>query len=148
MANPGGNVNTVHDPITAHAIDSGGDEGFGLVEILVSMMLLAILAVALVPILIQGLQQAASNATLATATQLANNELERARSWKTCSALDPGSLTITDAREVDLSLTTTVGSCAPIPENPVSVPVHVTVTRLDTGVVVTSTTTYLFIAEP
>ena len=124
-----------------------GEEGVGLIEILISIMLLAILATALVPVLVNGLRQASSNATLATATQLANNELERARSWKTCSALTPSSVNITDAREVVLSMTTTVGSCSPTPENPVSVPVTVTVTRQDTGVVVTSTTTYIFIAE-
>ena len=56
-------------------------------------------------------------------------------------------MSITDAREVVLSMSTTVGSCSPTPENPVSVPVTVTVTRQDTGVVVTSTTTYIFIAE-
>ena len=125
-----------------------GEEGVGLIEILISIMLLAILATALVPVLVNGLRQASSNATLATATQLANNELERARSWKTCSALTPGSVSITDARAVVLTLSTTVGSCSPSPENPVSVPVTVTVTRQDTGVVVTATTTYIFIAEP
>ena len=134
-------------PVFAPEHESG-EEGVGLIEILISIMLLAILATALVPILVNGLRQASSNATLATATQLANNELERARSWKTCSALTPGSVNITDAREVVLAMSTTVGSCSPTPENPVSVPVTVTVTRQDTGVVVTSTTTYIFIAEP
>lgn len=123
-----------------------GEDGVGLIEVVISLMLLAILALALVPVLVNGLKQASSNATLATATQLANNELERARSWKTCSALIASSTTITDARGVNLALVTTVGSCSPSPENPVSVPVTVKVTRMDTGVVVTSTTTYIFIA--
>lgn len=123
------------------------DDGIGLVEIIVSMILLAVLATALVPVLLLGLRQASSSATLATATQLANDELERARSWTSCSELDPGSTSITDARAVVLTVSTTVGSCSPTPENPVSVPVTVVVTRMDTGVVVTSTTTYLFVAE-
>lgn len=144
-------MNAIHRRFATRSsasVPSRGDEGIGLIEIVISMMLLAILATALIPVLVNGLKQASSNATLATATQLANDELERARSWKTCSALDPGTLNITDAREVDLAMTMTVGACSPTPENPVSVPVHVTVTRMDTGVVVTSTTTYLFIAEP
>ncbi len=125
----------------------GAEDGVGIIEIVIALLLLAILAVSLVPVLLNGLKQATSNATLATATQLANDELERARSWVKCSELDPASLTVTDARGVQLTLTSTVGSCSPSPENPVSVPVQVTVTRLDTGVVVTSTTTYLFITE-
>ncbi|GAA1207279.1 hypothetical protein [Rhodoglobus aureus] len=123
------------------------DDGIGLIEIVVSMLLLAILATALVPVLLSGLKQASSSATLATATQLANDELERARSWTRCSDLDPGNTSITDARAVELTMSTTVGSCSPSPENPVSVPVKVVVTRMDTNVVVTSTTTYIFIAE-
>ena len=124
------------------------EDGIGLIEIVVAMLLLAILATALVPVLLSGLKQASSSATLATATQLANDELERARSWTRCSDLDPGNYSITDARAVELTLSTTVGSCSPSPENPVSVPVTVVVTRMDTNVVVTSTTTHIFIAEP
>lgn len=123
------------------------DDGIGLIEIVISMLLLAILATALVPVLVQGLRQASSSATLATATQLANDELERARSWTSCSDLDPGDYSTTDARDVELTLSTTVGSCSPSPENPVSILVKVVVTRMDTNVVVTSTTTYIFIAE-
>jgi type II secretory pathway pseudopilin PulG len=123
------------------------EAGIGLIEIVISMMLLALLATALVPVLVSGLKQASSSATLASATQLANDELERARSWTTCSDLDPGDISITDSREVVLEMSTTVGSCSPSPENPVSVPVSVVVTRLDTNVVITSTTTYIFITE-
>lgn len=133
-------------PSIAHRLRSS-EEGVGLIEIVISMLLLAILATALVPVLVQGLRQASSSATLATATQLANDELERARSWTSCSDLDPGDYSTTDARDVELTLSTTVGSCSPSPENPVSILVKVVVTRMDTNVVVTSTTTYIFIAE-
>lgn len=124
------------------------EEGFGLIEIIVSIMLLLILAVSVMPILVQGLRQAASNSTLATATQLANDEIERLRTWKTCSEMAPASVNTTDARGVDLTIDTTVGACSVSPQNPTKVPVTVTVTRVDTGVVITSTTTYLFISEP
>jgi type II secretory pathway pseudopilin PulG len=126
------------------------EQGIGLIEIIISMLLLALLATALVPVLVSGLKQASSSATLATATQLANDELERARSWTRCSDLDPGDYSVTDARAVELMLSTTVGDCLslfPSSEDPVSVPVTVVVTRLDTNVVVTSTTTNIFIAE-
>jgi prepilin-type N-terminal cleavage/methylation domain len=129
-------------------ISRGHEEGFGLIEILISMMLLAILAVALIPILVQGLKQSASNATLASATQLANEKIEQARAWKTCGEAVASNSTVTDTRGVSLTITTTVGACAPSAENPVSVPVTVVVTRGDTGGVVTTTKTLAFIAGP
>ncbi|GAA3731551.1 hypothetical protein GCM10022239_05190 [Leifsonia bigeumensis] len=124
------------------------DGGFGLIEILISIMLLGILAVSLLPILVQGLRLAASNATLGTATLLANDELEHVRTWTSCSEVAPATVATTDSRGVDLTIDTAVGSCTVSAENPASVSVTVTVTRNDTGVVVTSTTTYLFISEP
>lgn len=124
------------------------DEGFGLIEIVISMMLLAILATALVPVLVQGLQQAVSNATLASATQLANEKIEQARSWKTCADAVGSNTSVTESHGVVLTVATTVGACAPSAENPVSVPVTVVVTRGDTGVIVTTTKTLVFIAVP
>lgn len=65
----------------------GPDAGFGLVEIVVSMFILALIAIAFLPLLIQGVQVTANNRSLATATQLVHDQLERARSLDTCSAL-------------------------------------------------------------
>ena len=143
-------MNTLRKRRTASSVAQDltkSESGIGLIEIIISMLLLAMLATALVPVLVQGLKQASSSATLATATQLANDQLERARGWKRCSELAPGTSNTTDARGVVLAVVVTVGSCSPSAENPVSVPVTVQVTRQDTGVVVTSTTTYIFIAE-
>jgi type II secretory pathway pseudopilin PulG len=56
------------------------EAGFGLVEIVVSMFLLALLAISFLPLLITSLKVTVSNATLATATQLVNQDLEVARS--------------------------------------------------------------------
>jgi type II secretory pathway pseudopilin PulG len=65
-----------------------GEAGFGLIEIVVSMFLLAIVALALIPVLISGMKGAASNADIAAATQLANGDIQRARSLgSVCSAL-------------------------------------------------------------
>lgn len=68
-------------PLTIH------DEGFGLVEIVVSMFILAIIAIAFLPLLIQGIKVAADNRTLATATQLIHDQIEQARAIGTCDAL-------------------------------------------------------------
>lgn len=63
------------------------DDGFGLVEIVVSMFILALIAIAFLPLLIQGVQVAAQNRTLATATQLIHDQIEQARAIGTCDAL-------------------------------------------------------------
>lgn len=63
------------------------DEGFGLVEIVVSMLILAVIAIAFLPLLIQGVQVARQNQTIATATQLIHDQIEQARAIGTCDAL-------------------------------------------------------------
>lgn len=55
------------------------DAGFGMIEIVVSMFMLALLAMSFLPVLYNGLTAAASNARLATATQLVNQSIELAR---------------------------------------------------------------------
>ena len=132
---------------------SRDDRGFGLIEIVISMFLLGLLAAAFLPLLVQGLKQSAANATLATATQLANDQIELVRSATKCSELGlPTTVTTTtivDPRKVTLSIVRTVGSsCAPIAEDPVKVPVSVTVTRTDTGDVLATAHTFVFVSEP
>ena len=128
------------------------ENGFGVIEIVISMFLLALLAAAFLPLLIQGLKQSAANATFVTATQLANDQIELVRSATKCSELGlpttTTTTTVVDPRNVTLSVVRTVGSlCAPIAENPVNVPVDVTVKRTDTGVVLATAHTLVFISE-
>lgn len=128
--------------------DTDHEVGFSLIEIIISMFLLALLAMAFLPLLVQGLKQSASNATLATATQLVNGQIELSRSQTTCSTLVATSATVVDPRGVSLLVARTVGTCAPTAENPASVPVSVSVTRADTGVVVASASTRVFVVGP
>ena len=53
--------------------------GFGIVEVIVSMFLLSLMAMAFLPVLVQSLQLARVNASIATATQLLSADLDRAR---------------------------------------------------------------------
>lgn len=55
------------------------ERGFGVIEIVVSMFLLLIIAAAFLPLMIQGYKLSVLNATVATATQLANQQVERVR---------------------------------------------------------------------
>lgn len=65
------------------------DDGLGLLEIVISMFLIALLAIAFVPVLMAGLRSAESNSTTATASRLASQALEalRARDPQNCSQL-------------------------------------------------------------
>ncbi|MDH6238052.1 hypothetical protein [Cryobacterium sp. CG_9.6] len=132
---------------------SATDAGFGLIEIVVSMFLLALLAVAFLPFLVQGITKSSVNSTLAAATQLVNREMEGARAQTTCSALTATTYSVPDARGVTLQVRRTVGpidtvgaSCpASLTSYPVTVPVGVTVARTDTGAVVSSAKTLIFV---
>ncbi|WP_207454284.1 type II secretion system protein [Herbiconiux sp. SYSU D00978] len=53
-----------------------GDGGFGLIEIVVSIFLLGLLAIAYLPLLVQSLQASARNGVTSTASQLLNAELD------------------------------------------------------------------------
>lgn len=122
------------------------DLGFGLVEIMVSMMLLALLAVAILPTLVGSLKNSAMNATLATATGLVNQQLEDARSHvpSTCNSLAASDYTVTDTRGVVLKVARTVASCPP-GGYPRAISVTVAVTRVDTGAAVSSAGTLVFV---
>lgn len=72
----------------SNLLDSDSDEGFGLVEIVVSMLILGLLAISFLPLLIQGVKVTAQNRVLATATQVVNDEFEYARSLEVCDLLE------------------------------------------------------------
>jgi len=74
------------------AVDEVGTEsGFGLIEIVVSMFILALLSLSFLPLLITALKASVTNATLATGTQLINQQLELANqtttTTPTCAAV-------------------------------------------------------------
>ncbi|WP_157802341.1 hypothetical protein [Diaminobutyricimonas aerilata] len=54
---------------------------------MISMFLLALVAIAILPLLIQSLTTTRDNVSLATATQLVSSRLEGARTSTTCAAL-------------------------------------------------------------
>lgn len=119
------------------------DDGFGLVEIVISMLMLAVLALGLLPLLIQGVKQSAANATIATATQLVDRELDIASRVTTCALLSTGTTTTSDSRGNALTLVKTKGSCPTT--FPGTISYSVVVTRVDTGATVSSATTLIYV---
>jgi prepilin-type N-terminal cleavage/methylation domain-containing protein len=136
-------VKTVRDRLSR---SHNRDAGFGLVEIMVSMMLLALIAMAILPALVGSLRNASMNATLATATGLVNQQLEDARSRvpSKCSSLAATDYVVTDSRGVVLKVARTVAACPPA-GYPRAISVSVAVTRVGSGVAVSSAGTLVFV---
>ncbi|MGX5682078.1 type IV pilus modification PilV family protein [Schumannella luteola] len=121
------------------------DEGLGLIEIVVSMLLLAILAIAFVPLLVQGIKASARNTTLATATQLVAERMQLAQAaGPVCAnvAALGGVTTVTDPRGVELQVTTTTGLCDASTR---LLSVSAAVVRLDTVETITSASTLVYV---
>ena len=122
-----------------------GDDGLGLVEIVVAMFVLAVLSLALLPLLIFGMQASARNTTLAAAAQLANDRIHIAQALgPVCANVQvvAGDETLVDPRGVELVATTTVGAC---PGGVGTVSVSTSVVRTDTGDTVASADTLVFV---
>ena len=122
------------------------DSGFGLIEITVSMFMLAILAVLFLPLLVQGLKQSAANTTLATGTQLVNEKLRVAQATgPACASVSAlgGTTDFTDPRGVVIRVTTTVGTC---PTGRGTVSVTVTAIRTDTSASLATAATLVLVS--
>lgn len=124
------------------------DAGFGLVEIVISMFLLAILAVAFLPLLIDSLRASVRNATTATATQIVSEQLDAVSLLpRTCAALvafEGASVpTLTDERGTVYTAVRNTATC-PSSGYPTAIDVTVSVTA-DTqpNLLVQSTTTVI-----
>ncbi|GAA3623110.1 hypothetical protein GCM10022200_01660 [Microbacterium awajiense] len=61
--------------------------GFSLVELVVAMFLLGIIAVALLPVLWNGIRYSSEQSTVATATRQLNSLVDQARDGGTCDAV-------------------------------------------------------------
>jgi type II secretory pathway pseudopilin PulG len=140
------------DPITrASTRIVRDDEGLGLMEIVVAMFILALLALSLLPLLINGMQSSVRNTTIAAATQFANDRMSiaetvAAQSDDPCDDLAIFAADVepmTDARGVELVATSTIGPCPP---GTGTISVATAVTRADTpGEVLASASTNLLI---
>jgi len=134
--------------------NEGCDErGLGLVEILVSMFMLALISVALLPLLVQGLQVSVKNATVATASQLVGQQLDQVRALaKTCadvSAFDDAPLAnFTNERGDVFQPVRLVGACPASYPGLVRVDTWVTANGTAEKVAEASTLVYVETAAP
>jgi Tfp pilus assembly protein PilV len=118
------------------------DDGIGLVEVMVAMLILTILMLAMLSLIITALNTVAENQTRASATELATQRLEQARSaaltgdCTNVKAIVEAVTDTTDGRGVPLQVvgTTNCVQTAPDPhDEPVLARVTVTVTTTQPG---------------
>ncbi len=109
--------------------DTRSDEGFGLVEVVVSMLLFAVIAVAILPLALQASVLSAGNRDRASAQSFAAGQLADVRAAhpddaaNSCTALvDAAATGVPDAADTGLVADMTVDAC------PTSYPAAVTVT--------------------
>ncbi len=129
---------------------SVSEQGFSLVEIVVSMLVLAGLSLTLIPALTASVVQSANNAVLASATHILSGRMDTARAQATtCQALGAFASTsvpdVASVRGITIRVSQTLGSC------PTSYPGTVTFTvdvrRTDTAAVLATATTLLYVAS-
>lgn len=95
-------------------LTTADDRGFSIVEVIISMFLLAIVAVAILPALFQGIQYSSQQSAVATATRQLNSLVEQARQAPSCGALNSvaATLTFSDGGGKALTSSGVVGTCA------------------------------------
>ncbi len=117
--------------VTAKQESGSSESGIGLIEIIISMFLLALLATAFLPILVQGLNTSVRTTRIATASQLAGQQFDKLRELgSTCSEArafgDAVQPTTTDERGTVYQPNRFVAACPSTYPGVVSVRVWVT----------------------
>ena len=128
--------------------------GFGMIEIVVSMFLLGMLSISFIPLLINTSKGTGMNTTIATATQIVNQEIEGARAVRSPTATTPSCFDVTNFLQVTLApVTDPRGVTLHSQWDPASCPstypgvvrARITVTRVGYSDPVASATTLIFV---
>lgn len=108
---------------------SSEQQGMSLVEVVVAILLLAIIAVGLLPALWQGIIVSSQQSSIASATRLLNARIEEARTGKSCAAVlaadDARIPAPTDGRGNELTVSFVGGPPACTPSTTVSFTIQV-----------------------
>ena len=133
---------------------SGRDSGFGILEVVVSMFLLGLLSISFIPLLVNSIKNSGANTTIATATQIVNQQIEGARAVRSAGATAPSCSDITKFLQVTLAPVIDPRGVTLIPQwDPTSCPTgypgvvraRVTVTRSGNATPVASAVTLIFV---
>ena len=146
-------MKTSHSRLTSDKLLSS-ERGFGVIEIVVSMFLLGVMVISYIPLLVNSLKDTGMNTTIATATQIVNEQIEGARAVRSPTSTEPSCQDITaflqvtpapviDPRGVTLLSQWATTTCPPI--YPGVVRVRVSVTREGYVTPVASAITLIFV---
>ena len=89
------------------------EDGFSIVEVLIARFLLALVAVALLPALWQGIQYSTQQSAVATATRELNALVDQARESSSCAGLTAVAVSrpVNDGANREFTTSGTVGTC-------------------------------------
>lgn len=138
------------------SVSDSREDGFGLIEIVISMFLLGLLAISFLPLLVTSMKTTVRNSTIATATQLVSQQMEQARSaGDTCAALtaygnpSPALAAIPDARGNSFQPARTVETCPTLATAyPRTARVTVSVSVVGSTVPAQTATTLVYLRAP
>jgi len=91
--------------LTSEAVPSS-ESGFGVIEVVISLFLLSILSVSFIPVLVNSIKNTGTNTTIATATQIVNQEIEGVRAVRSPTSTTPSCYDITQFLQVTLASVT------------------------------------------
>lgn len=132
------------------------EEGFGIVEVVISMFLLSLLSVSFIPLLVNSIKSTGRNTTIATATQIVNQEIEGARAVRSPTSTMPSCLDITNFLNVTIASVTDPRGVTLLPKwdastCPTSYPgvvrARVSVTKAGSTNVVAQAVTLIYVAS-
>lgn len=78
------------------------ESGFGVIEVVVSIFLLGLLSVSFIPLLTNSWKATSMNTTIATATQIVNQQIEGARAVRSPTSTAPSCYDVTQFLQVTL----------------------------------------------
>lgn len=79
------------------------ESGFGIIEVIVSFFLLAVSTVSFIPVLVNSWTDTGKNTTIATATQIVNEQIEGARAVRSPASTAPSCYDVTQFLQVTLA---------------------------------------------
>lgn len=120
--------------------------GFGLIEVLVSMLMLALLAAALAPVLMATLQLSSSNGSTTSATELADQQIASARSAGTTCASLRGVTAATGTSVGGVAITATPAVTCPT-KFPGAARFSVSVTQAGSSVALATAATLIYVVS-
>jgi Tfp pilus assembly protein PilV len=131
-------------------------DGFGVIEVVISMFLLSLISVSFIPLLVNSIKSTGTNTTIATATQIVNQQIEGARAVRSPTSTMPSCLDISNYLNVTLASVIDPRGVTLVPKwdssscpstYPGVVRARISVTRSGSSDTVAQATTLIFVAS-